>query len=77
MTLEWNTLSDEAKVPFRQQTEQQKKRYEDEMKIYKEKKAKEAANIAKTSSDATAAASSATIKKDKKEPKVVNKKRTA
>lgn len=43
MTLEWNSLSDEAKAPFRAQTEVQKKRYEEEMKNYKAKKLAEAA----------------------------------
>jgi len=38
MTIEWNALSEEAKAPFREQTEVQKKRYEEEMKIYKAKK---------------------------------------
>lgn len=43
MTLEWNSLSEEAKHPFRAETEVQKKRYEVEMRAYKEKKAAEAA----------------------------------
>jgi len=38
MTIEWNALSEEAKAPFREQTEVQKKRYEEEMKNYKAKK---------------------------------------
>ena len=43
MSVEWNSLSDEAKKPYLAQTELLKKRYADEMKVYREKKAKEAA----------------------------------
>jgi hypothetical protein len=63
MTNEWNSLDDEGKGPFRQQTEVQKKRYEEEMKVYRAKKAAETPTIVKLSSDATAAAS-ATAKKE-------------
>jgi len=39
MTLEWNALTEEAKEPHKKQTEEQKVRYEAEMKVYKAKKA--------------------------------------
>jgi hypothetical protein len=42
MTAEWNSFTDEGKAPHRAETEVQKKRYETEMKVYKEKKAEEA-----------------------------------
>jgi len=41
MSDEWNQLSAEKKQPFLDETEEQKKRYEAEMKIYKAKKAAE------------------------------------
>lgn len=43
MSVEWNALSDEAKKPYQDETEELKKRYAAEMKVYREKKAKEAA----------------------------------
>lgn len=54
MTAEWHQLSDEAKQPYRKQTEDQKTRYDAEMKVYKVKKAE---------ADAVAAANAANIKK--------------
>lgn len=62
MTLEWNSLSDEAKAPFRAQTEVQKKRYEEEMKNYKAKKLAEAAENSVKPSTVTTAVASATVK---------------
>lgn len=41
MSDEWNGLSAEKKAPFLEETEEQKKRYEAEMKVYKAKKAAE------------------------------------
>lgn len=46
MSEEWNKLSVIAKAPFLAETEVQKKRYEEEMKVYKAKKAAEAAAAA-------------------------------
>jgi hypothetical protein len=44
MTAEWNSFTDEGKAPHRAETEIHKKRYEAEMKLYKEQKAEEAAS---------------------------------
>lgn len=57
MTAEWHLLSDEAKQPYRKQTEDQKTRYDAEMKVYKVKKAEAeaAANAANIKKVATAA----------------------
>ena len=41
MSAEWNSLTPEKKVPFLDETEEQKKRYEAEMKVYKAQKALE------------------------------------
>ena len=43
MSVEWNALSEDAKKPYLEETEELKKRYAAEMKVYREKKAKEAA----------------------------------
>ena len=41
MSAEWNELAADKKQPFLDETEEQKKRYEAEMKVYKAKKAAE------------------------------------
>ena len=41
MSDEWNGMAPEKKRPYLDETEEQKKRYENEMKIYKAKKAAE------------------------------------
>lgn len=46
MSEEWNKLDQVAKAPYLQETETQKKRYEEEMKVYKAKKAQEAEKAA-------------------------------
>lgn len=38
MAEEWRLLTDEQKSPFLTQTEEQKQRYDQEMKAYKQKK---------------------------------------
>lgn len=43
MAEEWNLLTNEQKVPFLEATEEQKQRYEVEMKAYKVKKANQEA----------------------------------
>jgi len=40
MAVEWNMLTDEQKIPYLEQTESQKQRYEAEMLAYKDMKAK-------------------------------------
>ena len=40
MAEEWNMLTDEQKIPYLEQTESQKQRYEAEMIAYKDMKAK-------------------------------------
>ena len=54
MTAEWNSLSEDAKAPYRQQTNDQKARYDAEMQVYKVKKA-EAEAAANTKKAATTA----------------------
>lgn len=46
MSEEWNKLDAAAKAPYLGETENQKKRYESEMKVYKAKKAQEASAAA-------------------------------
>ena len=41
MSAEWNALTPDKKQPFLDETEEQKKRYEREMTVYKAKKAAE------------------------------------
>ena len=38
MSVEWNALSEEAKKPYLDETEELKKRYAAEMKVYREMK---------------------------------------
>ena len=42
MSKEWNDLSEEKKAPFKEESEENKRRYVIEMAAYKEKKAAEA-----------------------------------
>lgn len=67
MTEEWNGMEEEKKGPFRKQTEEQKKRYEAEMKEYRAKKASELVVPAETAKPA----------KKQKAEKLVGQKRTA
>jgi len=69
MAGEWNQLSFDEKLPHLQKTEEQKQRYDVEMKAYKQKKAvAEAAEKAKEQAAAI---------KDKKSAQVTGKKRPA
>ena len=46
MSAEWNNFSEDRKDSFRKETEEEKKRYEIQMKEYKAKKAAEPAPVA-------------------------------
>jgi hypothetical protein len=63
MTEEWKALTDVQKVPYDNLSNNEKQRYEREMKVYKEKKAKEGINAAAAA--ATAVASHHVVKEDK------------
>lgn len=54
MSEEWNKLDQAAKAPYLQETEAHKKRYEEENKVYKARKALEAEQAAQTAKDAAA-----------------------
>jgi len=76
MSVEWNSFGDEAKKPYLAQTEELKKRYAAEMKVYREKKAKDAA-----AAPPVVVADKKSKKKDKAAPaaetKLAGKKRPA
>ena len=72
MTTEWNSFSEESKAPHRAQTEVQKKRYEREIKLYKEQKAALLASQPATEPEPTPAKPVKTVK-----PKTPSKKRPA